>query len=413
MERDDDSDAPTEFLPSLSGSRRVAGGGVGESGTRFGVPDPVVDATGEEVVARRFEPVLPPPDRMQRDEDELPIDRIEVRRDPDTDGKIRSPGARIGRKVLTRGLPIALLVAVSGWSLYELSTLETPVREPKTAEAVEAGEVPAKIEEKKAEAPVAAEPEPEAEEMPVLGKKLGGLLEGVDLVRVRPPETTEALTLKQAVVEDGVTVINLWATWCGPCRRELPGLKEMFESGKTRWGNKVRFVPIRVSDGRDHVWSYENFQDTMPATDYFLIDDDVNGGVRKPLEDAQIIRKKQSLPVTIVLDCRQSIRWHHAGEIKGGNFEELTKTIDELRAASAQYCRKAKPKTEGASGTSTPVMSATPSAPISPTVKACGDGVCGRREDCHSCAPDCKCRSDEKCKQQTDGGTGWFCKEAI
>jgi thiol-disulfide isomerase/thioredoxin len=53
----------------------------------------------------------------------------------------------------------------------------------------------------------------------------------------------------QTVTEDifeekPLTFINYWATWCGPCRNELPEFDAMVE----KYGDKVSFVTI-IDDG--------------------------------------------------------------------------------------------------------------------------------------------------------------------
>ena len=42
-----------------------------------------------------------------------------------------------------------------------------------------------------------------------------------------------------------VHVINLWATWCGPCRMEIPGLKRVYEDYRARG---VEFVGLTAED---------------------------------------------------------------------------------------------------------------------------------------------------------------------
>lgn len=46
------------------------------------------------------------------------------------------------------------------------------------------------------------------------------------------------------------TVINLWATWCGPCIAEMPQLSRL----KERYKDKVNFISITENDAvRDHL----------------------------------------------------------------------------------------------------------------------------------------------------------------
>jgi thiol-disulfide isomerase/thioredoxin len=45
-----------------------------------------------------------------------------------------------------------------------------------------------------------------------------------------------------------VVVVDVWATWCGPCKREIPYLKQLEEEMK---GKNVEFVSISVDENRD------------------------------------------------------------------------------------------------------------------------------------------------------------------
>jgi thiol-disulfide isomerase/thioredoxin len=42
-----------------------------------------------------------------------------------------------------------------------------------------------------------------------------------------------------------VYVVNLWATWCGPCRMEIPGLNRVYEDYRSRG---VEFVGLTAED---------------------------------------------------------------------------------------------------------------------------------------------------------------------
>jgi thiol-disulfide isomerase/thioredoxin len=41
-----------------------------------------------------------------------------------------------------------------------------------------------------------------------------------------------------------VVVVNIWASWCGPCIQEAPGLAQL----STRYGDSVQFVGVDIGD---------------------------------------------------------------------------------------------------------------------------------------------------------------------
>lgn len=45
-----------------------------------------------------------------------------------------------------------------------------------------------------------------------------------------------------------VTLINIWATWCGPCRKEMPSMERLYQVYKAR-GFRVAAVSIDEGDG--------------------------------------------------------------------------------------------------------------------------------------------------------------------
>ena len=62
----------------------------------------------------------------------------------------------------------------------------------------------------------------------------GPKVEGVDIGR-RAPDftavrlgTSDSVSLHQAA-EGKVTLVNIWATWCIPCRAEMPAMEKLFQ----------------------------------------------------------------------------------------------------------------------------------------------------------------------------------------
>jgi len=48
--------------------------------------------------------------------------------------------------------------------------------------------------------------------------------------------------------------IDVWATWCGPCKAEIPALKEL---EKDYHGKNIQFVSMSIDDDRSHNGSWE------------------------------------------------------------------------------------------------------------------------------------------------------------
>lgn len=84
---------------------------------------------------------------------------------------------------------------------------------------------------------------PGASEELALTVSLDGPAPGFDLENVRLGEPTVSL-----VDADGKpVVVNVWASWCPPCRREMPALA----AAHRRFGDRVAFLGVNHQDTRD------------------------------------------------------------------------------------------------------------------------------------------------------------------
>ena len=64
-------------------------------------------------------------------------------------------------------------------------------------------------------------------------------------ITVAPLKDTKGASFKLADFFGKVTVINLWATWCGPCRREIP---ELVKLNKEFHSRGVEMIGLSTED---------------------------------------------------------------------------------------------------------------------------------------------------------------------
>ncbi len=111
-------------------------------------------------------------------------------------------------------------------------------------------------------------------------------------------------------------LINFWATWCGPCLREIPMLKE-FQTSQT----SVQVIGIAV-DRRDPVVT---FADQMQFNYPILIGD--KGGWEAA---AAFGVNVYALPFTVFTAADGSVLGVHTGELHPEHLQELTAVVGEL-----------------------------------------------------------------------------------
>lgn len=58
-------------------------------------------------------------------------------------------------------------------------------------------------------------------------------------------ETLDGETVRLSDYEGKPVVINFWATWCGPCKSELPAFENMY----AEYGDDVAFMMVNLTDG--------------------------------------------------------------------------------------------------------------------------------------------------------------------
>lgn len=174
------------------------------------------------------------------------------------------------------GIIIAVALAVLGGTAIHLSTVEVPASlELPTGSALEVGD----------EAPDFRLPTLDGDE----------------------------LTLSS--LRGQVVLVDFWATWCGPCRQEMPELQRLYEKLANRG---VEIVAINVDAQPEAVAPYVRREGlTFPI---------VLGGAAE-----QVRYRVTGLPTLYVVDQSGVIRYRHIGYVPGAE-SVLAEEIETLLA---------------------------------------------------------------------------------
>ncbi len=57
-------------------------------------------------------------------------------------------------------------------------------------------------------------------------------------------EITDETFETEVIKEEGIALVDFWATWCGPCRKLTPVIDELSEE----YRDKVKFVKIKADE---------------------------------------------------------------------------------------------------------------------------------------------------------------------
>ncbi len=112
-----------------------------------------------------------------------------------------------------------------------------------------------------------------------------------------------------------VVLLNFWATWCPPCRREIPLLVDL----RRQYGARG-FEILSLADDRPD--AVRNFLRTVPLDYPVLLAFQDQGRLARRLGNTQDV-----LPYSVLLDRSGRIVLLHAGELTRSRLEPLLKKL--------------------------------------------------------------------------------------
>ena len=122
-------------------------------------------------------------------------------------------------------------------------------------------------------------------------------------------KTADGKSVELKNLKGKVVVVNFWATWCPPCRAEIPGMIEVYNSYKAKG---LEIVAVSLDRG--------GWKDVTPFAEKM--------GMKFPVvldqegELATAYGGIQYIPTTFIIDRKGNIVSKHVGGISKSDFEK-------------------------------------------------------------------------------------------
>jgi thiol-disulfide isomerase/thioredoxin len=121
-----------------------------------------------------------------------------------------------------------------------------------------------------------------------------------------------------SLLEDGPILVEFWATWCAPCKKEMIFLEE-FHKKYSETGFRVLAISTDSPKSMSKVKSY------IRAKKYsFLVGLDPNQEVAKKMN-------AMLMPTVVLIDSDRKVSWYHQGFVPGDEKEieaQILKLLD-------------------------------------------------------------------------------------
>ena len=122
-----------------------------------------------------------------------------------------------------------------------------------------------------------------------------------------------------AALKGKVVLLNVWATWCAPCREEIPYLQSLYT---THAADGFEVVGVSV-DARGSEASVASFRDEFGMTYPIWLDPD---------EGVQTLFLALGVPASYLIDRRGVMQWKHLGTVKANDTSFTRALTESLRS---------------------------------------------------------------------------------
>jgi len=130
--------------------------------------------------------------------------------------------------------------------------------------------------------------------------------------------TLKDLVGNRVSVEDyrgKVIFLNMWATWCGPCRAEMPGIQKLYEAVDK---DKIAFIMLSIDRDRD-----------LPKVTKYIADQGFTFNAFLPSGTLPKLLQVPSIPTTFVISKDGKVVKKEVGSMRYDTrkFQEFLKEL--------------------------------------------------------------------------------------
>ncbi|HEX6177461.1 MAG TPA: TlpA disulfide reductase family protein [Thermoanaerobaculia bacterium] len=146
-----------------------------------------------------------------------------------------------------------------------------------------------------------------------------GEAEATEIAQVGKPmpaftaQMLDGSTFDLAKERGNVVLLNLWATWCGPCRYEIPELEKLH---KQHAAQRFKVVGVSVDEGGDQV--VRDFVEEQKVSYPIALD---------PQSRLSMILETVILPTSVIVDRKGTVVWKKLGVVTTDD-EEMIRALD-------------------------------------------------------------------------------------
>ncbi|MBX2809006.1 MAG: TlpA family protein disulfide reductase [Cellvibrionaceae bacterium] len=122
-----------------------------------------------------------------------------------------------------------------------------------------------------------------------------------------------------------VVMLNFWATWCGPCRQEMPVLEQLYQKYK-KAGFTILAVNVENSNNPRKRTEIEDFVNSKNLSYPILYD---SQKTLVSLLEKNFLGKNMGMPTTVFVDRNGNARFLHEAYKPGDEtkYRKLIKTL--------------------------------------------------------------------------------------